>query len=58
LSFRTVDHGYARVVNKAWIVESLAEAAGMSPSAFAVRFKELTNQTPLNYLTEWSMQKG
>jgi AraC-like DNA-binding protein len=39
-------------------VESLAEAAGMPPSAFAVRFKELLRQTPLEYVTEWRMQKA
>ena len=45
-------------VNIPWTVESLAEAAGMSRSAFAVRFKELLGQTPLEYLTEWRMQKA
>jgi AraC-like DNA-binding protein len=45
-------------VNTPWMVESLAEAAGMSRSAFAVRFKELLGQTPLEYVTEWRMQKA
>jgi AraC-like DNA-binding protein len=45
-------------VNHAWTVESLAEAAGMSRSAFAARFKEVTGQTPLDYVTEWRMQKA
>jgi len=45
-------------VNTPWTVESLAEAAGMSRSAFAVRFKELLGQTPLEYVTEWRMQKA
>ncbi len=45
-------------VNAPWTVESLAEAAGMSRSAFAVRFKELLGQTPLEYVTEWRMQKA
>ena len=31
-------------VNVPWTVESLADAAGMSRSAFAVRFKELLGQ--------------
>ena len=35
-----------------------AEAAGMSRSAFAARFKELLGQTPLEYVTEWRMQKA
>jgi AraC-like DNA-binding protein len=42
----------------AWTVESLAESAGMSRSAFAARFKELLGQAPLEYLTEWRMQKA
>ena len=41
-----------------WTVESLAEAAGMSRSAFAARFKELLGQTPFEYVTEWRMQKA
>jgi AraC-like DNA-binding protein len=45
-------------VNTPWTVESLAEAAGMSRSAFAARFKGLLGQTPLEYVTEWRMQKA
>jgi len=45
-------------VNTPWTVESLAEAAAMSRSAFAARFKELLEQTPLEYVTEWRMQKA
>jgi AraC-like DNA-binding protein len=45
-------------VNAPWIVESLAELAGMSRPAFAARFKELLGQTPLEYVTEWQMQKA
>ena len=45
-------------VNTPWTVESLAEAAGMSRSAFAARVKELLGQTPLEYVTEWRMQKA
>jgi AraC-like DNA-binding protein len=45
-------------VNRAWTVESLAETASMSRSAFASRFKELLGQTPLDYVTEWRMQKA
>ena len=41
-----------------WTVESLSEAAGVSRSAFAVRFKELLGQTPLEDVTEWRMQKA
>jgi AraC-like DNA-binding protein len=45
-------------VNTPWTVASLAEAAAMSRSAFAARFKELLGQTPLEYVTEWRMQKA
>jgi AraC-like DNA-binding protein len=45
-------------VNRPWTVESLAEAAGMSRSAFAERFKGQLGQTPLEYVTEWRMQKA
>ena len=45
-------------VSTPWTVKSLAEAAGMSRSAFAARFKELLGQTPLEYVTEWRMQKA
>jgi AraC-like DNA-binding protein len=45
-------------VGTPWTVESLAAAATMSRSAFAVRFKELLAQTPLEYVTEWRMQKA
>jgi AraC-like DNA-binding protein len=36
----------------------MAAAAGMSRSAFASRFKELLGQTPLEYVTDWRMQKA
>ena len=45
-------------VKAPWTVESLAETAGMSRSAFAARFKELLGQTPLEYVTDWRMQKA
>jgi AraC-like DNA-binding protein len=45
-------------VNTPWTVESLAAAATMSRSAFAARFKALLGQTPLEYVTEWRMQKA
>ena len=45
-------------VSTPWTVESMAQAAGMSRSAFAARFKELLGQTPLAYVTEWRMQKA
>jgi transcriptional regulator GlxA family with amidase domain len=45
-------------VEHPWTVESLAAACGMSRSAFAVRFKDLIGETPLEYLTGWRMQKA
>ena len=45
-------------VGNPWTVETLAEAAGMSRSAFALRFKELLAETPLEYLTNWRMYKA
>jgi len=39
-------------------VESLAAACGMSRSAFAVRFRDLVGETPLEYLTSWRIQKA
>jgi AraC-like DNA-binding protein len=45
-------------VENPWTVETIAEAAGMSRSAFALRFKELLGETPLEYLTNWRMYKA
>jgi len=42
----------------AWTVESIAEAAGMSRSSFAVRFKNLLGETPMQYVAGWRMQKS
>jgi AraC-like DNA-binding protein len=45
-------------VENPWTVETLADAAGMSRSAFALRFKELLGETPVEYLTNWRMYKA
>lgn len=45
-------------VSTPWTVESMAGTSGMSRSAFAARFKDLLGQTPLEYVTEWRMQKA
>jgi transcriptional regulator GlxA family with amidase domain len=45
-------------VENPWTVETLAAAAGMSRSAFALRFKQLLGKTPLEYLTDWRMYKA
>ena len=41
-----------------WTVETLAAACGLSRSAFAQKFKDLVGETPLEYLTNWRMQKA
>lgn len=38
-----------------WTVASMARAAGMSRTAFAVRFTRLGGITPLAYVTKWRM---
>jgi AraC-like DNA-binding protein len=38
-----------------WKVASLAQVAGMSRTAFAVRFAALVEETPIDYLTRWRM---
>lgn len=39
-----------------WSVEDLARRAGMSRTAFSVRFKSVTGLAPLTYLTDWRMR--
>jgi AraC-like DNA-binding protein len=36
-----------------WTLQGLAEVAAMSRSSFAQRFKELSGETPMEYLTRW-----
>ncbi len=43
---------------RSWSVESLAREARMSRSAFALKFKTVLGQTPLEYLTQWRMYKA
>jgi AraC-like DNA-binding protein len=38
-----------------WTVERLARVAGMSRTAFALRFKSKVGQPPMEYLTRWRM---
>lgn len=38
-----------------WTVQSLAAAAGMSRSSFALKFKTMVGSAPLDYLTRWRM---
>lgn len=41
-----------------WRLQDLAEAAGMSRSNFALRFRELAGMSPLDYLLRWRMRLG
>jgi AraC-like DNA-binding protein len=41
---------------RSWHLPELAKAAGMSRTAFAVRFKSVAGTAPLTYLTEWRMR--
>lgn len=39
-----------------WTIERLARTAGMSRTAFAMRFAECMGMTPIGYLTHWRME--
>jgi AraC-like DNA-binding protein len=41
-----------------WTVAELARGVGMSRTGFALRFKEKAGVSPLDYLTQWRMQKA
>jgi AraC-like DNA-binding protein len=45
-------------LDRNWSVESLAHEARMSRSAFALKFRTVLGQTPLEYLTQWRMHKA
>ena len=51
-------HSMHQRIEHPWTVASLAAEAGMSRSAFALRFKELMGESPLEYLTRWRMYRG
>src|SRR5258708_2770799 len=51
-------HSIHENFQKPWTVATLASEAGMSRSAFAVRFKEVVGEPPLEYLTRWRMRKA
>ncbi|RYG35981.1 AraC family transcriptional regulator [bacterium] len=44
-----------RFPQNAWTVESLAAHVALSRSSFADRFRRLTGETPIEYLTHWRM---
>ena len=39
-----------------WSVQTLSEEAGMSRSAFADKFKQMVDMSPMEYVTGWRMQ--
>lgn len=41
--------------DKHWTLEQLAHNVGMSRTSFAIEFKRLVGNTPMDYLTEWRM---
>ena len=41
-----------------WTLETLSRRAAMGRSAFAERFREVVGETPLQYLTQWRMQRA
>lgn len=41
-----------------WTVEALASTIGLSRSAFALRFKQLVGEAPMEYLTRWRMYRA
>jgi len=45
-------------LDRSWSVASLAREARMSRSAFALKFKSVLGQTPLEYLTQWRMYRA
>jgi AraC-like DNA-binding protein len=44
--------------SKPWSVGELAVLSGMSRGRFSQRFKDCVGQAPLQYLTEWRLQKA
>jgi transcriptional regulator GlxA family with amidase domain len=45
-------------LDRSWSIASLAREARMSRSAFALKFKTVLGQTPLEYLTRWRMYRA
>ena len=45
-------------IDRNWSVASLAREARMSRSAFALKFKNVLGQTPLEYLRQWRMYRA
>ena len=49
---------FHKTPHKSWTVESLAHAAGMSRTSFAVAFQKKMAMTPLDYVTSWRMENA
>jgi AraC-like DNA-binding protein len=47
---------FHQAIGDDWSVQKLADAAGMSRSAFADAFTDLVGMTPMQYVTGWRMQ--
>lgn len=45
-------------IARGWTIASLADAASLSRSAFALRFRQRVGESPLEYLTRWRMLKA
>lgn len=41
-----------------WKLEDLARTAGLSRTIYAERFSKLTGTTPMNYVTQWRMERA
>lgn len=44
--------------NQNWTLESLAKSVAMSRSVFSAKFKKLTGETPMTYLTNWRISRA
>jgi AraC-like DNA-binding protein len=53
-SLRLIHHAPAQK----WTLGALATSAGMSRSAFALRFKTLVGTSPIDYLLDWRMRQA
>lgn len=47
---------FHKVPTDSWTVGSLAQAAGMSRTSFAVLFQKTMSMTPMEYVTSWRME--
>lgn len=47
---------FHKAPHKGWTVETLANAAGMSRTSFAVAFQKQMTITPMDYVTSWRME--